>query len=181
MQTEALIEQLLLNIGEDPNREGLADTPNRYNRFIDEFFNDKPFHVTVFENNTYDEMVIQSGITFYSLCEHHLLPFFGQGVIAYIPDKKIIGLSKLSRILDHFSRRLQTQENLTTQVADFISEKLNPKGVGVTLASRHLCMEMRGVKKPATATTTSCLKGLLKTNSATRNEFLQLTKEGGKH
>jgi GTP cyclohydrolase IA len=169
-----IIAQLLRHMDKNPAREGLRDTPARYQRFIKEFFEDRPFDFTVFENEGYDEMVIQTNIAFYSLCEHHLLPFFGYGAIAYVPDKKIVGLSKLARTLTHFSRRLQTQERITTQVAELLQEKLQPKGIGVVLTARHLCMEMRGIKKPGTQTTTSCLKGSFKANSSTRSEFLQI-------
>jgi GTP cyclohydrolase I len=168
------IEELLGFIGDDPQREGLRKTPARYQKFLKEFFVEKPFDVTVFKNEGYDEMVIQTNIAFYSMCEHHLLPFFGYGAIAYVPDKKIVGLSKLARTLTHFSRRLQTQERLTTQVTEFLAEKLQPKGIGVVLTGRHLCMEMRGIEKPGTQTTTSCLKGSFKSNSLTRSEFLQI-------
>lgn len=169
-----IIADLLKIIDEDPEREGLRATPARYQRFVKEFFESRPFDVTVFENEGYDEMVIQTNIAFYSLCEHHLLPFFGYGAVAYIPNKKIVGLSKLARTLDHFSRRLQTQERITTQVAEFLEDKLEPKGIGVVLTARHLCMEMRGVEKPGTQTTTSCLKGSFKANASTRSEFLQI-------
>lgn len=169
-----IIAKLLRHMDNDPGREGLRDTPARYQRFVKEFFEDRPFDFTVFENEGYDEMVIQTNIAFYSLCEHHLLPFFGYGAIAYIPDKKIVGLSKLARTLTHFSRRLQTQERITTQVAELLQDKLHPKGIGVVLTARHLCMEMRGIEKPGTQTTTSCLKGSFKANSSTRSEFLQI-------
>ena len=169
-----IITELLQFMDKDPGREGLRDTPERYQKFIKEFFEDRPFNLTVFENEGYDEMVIQTNIAFYSLCEHHLLPFFGYGAVAYVPNKKIIGLSKLTRTLNHFSRRLQTQERITTQVAEFLEEKLQPKGIGVVLTARHLCMEMRGVEKPGAQTTTSCLKGSFKANASTRSEFLQI-------
>lgn len=156
-----------------PGREGLDKTPERYQKFLKEFFTEKPFDVTVFKNEGYDEMVVQTNIAFYSVCEHHLLPFFGYGAIAYVPDAKIVGLSKLARTLEHFSHRLQTQERLTTEVTEFLEDKLSPKGVGVTLTARHLCMEMRGIRKPGTQTTTSCLRGLFKKNPLTRDEFLQ--------
>ena len=174
MDPSDIITELLLQIDENPQREGLQQTPARYQKFIEEFFTNRPFDLTVFENEGYDEMVIQTNIAFYSMCEHHLLPFFGYGAIAYIPDKKIIGLSKLARTLTHFSHRLQTQERLTTQVAEFLKDKLQPKGIGVVLTGRHLCMEMRGVEKPGTQTTTSCLKGSFKSNALTRSEFLQI-------
>ena len=173
-EPSAIITKLLEHMDEDPLREGLQATPTRYQDFIKEFFEAKPFNLTVFENEGYDEMVIQTNIAFYSICEHHLLPFFGYGAVAYIPDKKIVGLSKLARTLTHFSRRLQTQERLTTQVTEFLAEKLQPKGIGVVLTGRHLCMEMRGIEKPGTQTTTSCLKGSFKSNSLTRGEFLQI-------
>lgn len=169
-----IIAELLPFLDKHPGREGLRATPARYQRFIKEFFEDRPFDFTVFENEGYDEMVIQTNIAFYSVCEHHLLPFFGYGAIAYIPKEKIVGLSKLARTLTHFSRRLQTQERLTTQVTEFLEEKLQPKGIGVVLTGRHLCMEMRGIEKPGTRTTTSCLKGSFKSNSLTRGEFLQI-------
>jgi GTP cyclohydrolase I len=168
------IAELLEFMDPDPEREGLAKTPERYEKFLKEFFIEKPFKLTVFKNEGYDEMVIQTNIAFYSMCEHHLLPFFGYGAIAYIPDKHIVGLSKLARTLTHFSRRLQTQERLTTQVTEFLAEKLQPKGIGVVLTGRHLCMEMRGIEKSGTQTTTSCLKGSFKSNSLTRGEFLQI-------
>lgn len=170
-----IIAKLLPFMDDDPGREGLRRTPERYQNFIEEFFTgarDATFDLTVFDNEGYDEMVVQTNIAFYSVCEHHLLPFFGYGAIAYVPDKKIVGLSKLTRTLEHFSHRLQTQERLTTQVTDFLNERLHPKGVGVTLSARHLCMEMRGVSKPGVKTTTACLKGLFKTNHLTRDEFL---------
>jgi GTP cyclohydrolase I len=169
-----IIAELLSFLDENPERQGLRKTPERYQEFIKEFFVEKPFNITVFENEGYDEMVIQTNIAFYSICEHHLLPFFGYGAVAYIPDRKIVGLSKLARTLTHFSRRLQTQERLTTQVTEFLAEKLQPKGIGVVLTGRHLCMEMRGIEKPGTQTTTSCLKGSFKSNSLTRGEFLQI-------
>jgi GTP cyclohydrolase I len=172
MEPHDSITELLKHMDDDPGREGLRDTPDRYQKFIKEFFDARPLDVTVFDNEGYDEMVVQTNIAFYSMCEHHLLPFFGYGAIAYVPNKKIIGLSKLSSVLDHFSRRLQNQERLTTQVAAFLEEKLQPKGVGVLLNGRHLCMEMRG--EPGTQTTTSCLKGSFKANASTRGEFLQI-------
>lgn len=169
-----IIRELLAYLDVDPSREGLQDTPQRYVAFIKEFFDIRPLDLTVFQNEGYDEMIVQSNIAFYSICEHHLLPFFGYGSIAYIPNKHIVGLSKLSRTLDHFSHHLQTQERLTTQVAEFLADRLHPKGVGVILSARHLCMEMRGTEKPGAQTTTSCLRGLFKTNSSTRSEFLQI-------
>jgi GTP cyclohydrolase I len=169
-----IIYDLLPHLDKDPGREGLQNTPQRYQKFVKEFFDEKPFNMTVFQNEGYDEMVVQTNIPFYSICEHHLVPFFGYGAIAYIPDEKIVGLSKLARTLVHFSRRLQNQERITTQVAELLEEKLKPKGVGVMLSGRHLCMEMRGVEKPGVQTTTSCLKGRFKDNPPTRSEFFQI-------
>lgn len=169
-----LVTQILPLIDENPTREGLQDTPARYEKFLEEFLKPEPFKLTTFENEGYDEMVLQTGIPFYSMCEHHLVPFFGTGAIAYIPDKKIVGLSKLARTLDHFSRKLQNQERITMDVANFLMESLEPKGVGVVLHARHLCMEMRGVEKPGTFTTTSCVKGNFKSRPETRAEFLRL-------
>lgn len=176
---EQSITTLIKEIDSNPSREGLQHTPARYAQFIKEFTSPPEFNPTVFESEGYDEMVVQSNISFYSLCEHHLLPFFGIGTIGYIPDQKIIGLSKLARTLENFSRRLQNQERITGQVADYLQEVLNPKGVGVILTARHLCMEMRGVSKPNVCTSTSALRGLFKTNAQTRAEFLDF-KHGGR-
>ncbi len=174
---EKIVQDLLAHLDDRPHREGLRDTPARYERFLQDFLKPEPFTSTVFDNEGYDEMVIQQEIPFYSLCEHHLIPFFGHGTIAYIPDKKIVGLSKLARTLDHFSHRLQNQERLTVQIADFLTETIQPKGVGVLLTARHLCMEMRGIRKPGTYTTTSCLRGNFRSQSATRQEFMQLARD----
>ena len=173
---EHLTRELLKEIETDPTREGLKETPRRSAAFWHEFLSPPAFTPTVFSSEGYDEMVVQANIPFYSLCEHHLLPFFGTGTIAYIPDKKIIGLSKLCRSLDYFSRRLQNQERLTAQVTDFIHTTIEPKGVGVILTGRHLCMEMRGVRRVNTPTTTSSLNGSFKIRPQTRNEFLALHK-----
>lgn len=170
------MKNILVSMGEDPKREGLLRTPERYANFLEEFLNPKKFELTSFSSESYDEMIVQTNISFFSLCEHHLLPFFGNGVIAYIPNDKIVGLSKLSRTLEHFSRKLQTQERITSQVAHFLQEHLNPKGVAVLLKARHMCMEMRGIQKSGVETTTSCLIGVFKENSLCRNEFLELTK-----
>ena len=168
---ELAAQDILVALGEDINREGLLKTPYRYAKFFREFFDTEEFRVTTFKNEG-SGMVIQTGIPFYSLCEHHMVPFFGEAAIAYIPDEKIVGLSKLARILEHFSRRLQNQERITKQVADFIEDNLNPKGVAVSLQARHMCMEMRGVKKIGTTTTTTSVKGAFLNNAQTRNEFL---------
>jgi GTP cyclohydrolase I len=170
-QVEALARNLLSAIGEDIEREGLADTPKRYAKFLKEFLEKKDFNITTFENEGCG-MIVQQDIPFYSLCEHHMVPFFGKGIIAYIPDEKIVGLSKLSRILAHFSKNLQNQERITQQVAEFLDDKLKPKGVAVSLTARHMCMEMRGVEKVGTNTTTTHVSGAFLTNANTKNEFL---------
>lgn len=170
------VAQILQSIGEDPAREGLRNTPKRYATFLSEFTKPTEFTPTLFGSEGYDEMVVQTNITFFSLCEHHLLPFFGTGTIAYIPNKNIIGLSKLARMLDHYSHRLQNQERITAQVADRLAKATKPKGVGVSLTARHMCMEMRGISKPNTHTTTTAVRGLFKTNSRTRAEFLHVAK-----
>lgn len=170
---EEYIGSILNLIDEDPLREGLKETPKRHAKYLMDFLNPKPFVFTTFEDN-HDEMVVVDNITFYSLCEHHILPFFGTAAVAYIPNGKIVGLSKIPRTIDMFSRRLQNQERITSQVADFIGENLNPKGVAVVLKARHLCMEMRGVCKPGAETTTSAMRGVFSTDLNARNEFLKL-------
>jgi GTP cyclohydrolase I len=173
---EKLMATLLKEIDTNSTREGLVETPKRSAAFWRDFLSPPEFKPTIFLSEGYDEMVVQTNIPFYSVCEHHLLPFFGIGAIAYIPDKHIIGLSKLSRMLENFSRRLQNQERITSQVAQCLQEATKPKGVGVVLCARHLCMEMRGVRKSNTQTTTSALKGVFKTHVQTRNEFTELIK-----
>lgn len=170
------ISDILSALGENPEREGLQDTPKRYLKFLHEFTHPSAFNFTVFDGEGYDEMIIQSSIAFYSLCEHHLIPFFGVGTIAYVPDQKIVGLSKLARTLDWYSHGLQNQERITQQVASRINSELQPKGVAVLIRARHLCMEMRGVQKPGTETTTSHLTGVFKSRPETRAEFLQLAR-----
>lgn len=164
----------LISAYDNPDREGLKDTPRRYVKFLDEFFDAPEFNFTTFEGEGYDEMVVQSNIPFFSLCEHHMAPFFGTAAIAYIPGSKIVGLSKLARTLEFFSRRLQNQERITKQVAEFIQEKLDAKGVGVILKARHLCVEMRGVRKHDTWTTTSKLMGVFNEHRV-RDEFMKLS------
>lgn len=166
-------------IGEDPNREGLQETPERYKKFLDQWIQrgeKLPFNLTTFSSEGLSQMVAQTNIPFYSLCEHHMLPFFGHASIAYIPKNKIIGLSKLSRVLNFFCNRLQNQERITQQVATCLFEQLNPLGVGVVLRARHLCMEMRGIKTYGSETTTNCLLGVFLYEPDTRNEFLSLSK-----
>src|SRR3954462_11648237 len=178
---EDLIRQLLVALGEDPDREGLARTPRRveralqfltsgYSADIDEVLNNALFTVD------YNEMVIVKDIDFYSLCEHHLLPFFGKCHVAYIPSTKVIGLSKIPRIVDVFARRLQVQERLPNQIADTIRDKTSPLGAAVVMEAPHLCMAMRGVEKQNSFCVTSAMHGGFRDNSRTRMEFLELIK-----
>ncbi len=160
---------------DDINREGLQDTPRRYIKFLSEFLSPPKWNCTTFDAEGYDNMIVQTNIPFYSLCEHHLAPFFGHGHIAYIPNKRIVGLSKLARTLETFSRRFQNQERITNQVCDFLMEELDPLGVAVVLEAEHLCMAMRGVKNPNTKTRTSKLTGVFEKQAETRAEFLALT------
>jgi GTP cyclohydrolase I len=183
--TEEIVRRLLLNLGEDPEREGLLRTPDRVARALAELTQGSTTTVAeavgdgVFSENV-SEMVIVKDIEFYSLCEHHLLPFFGRVHVAYIPDGKIIGLSKLPRIVDVFSRRLQVQERMTVQIAEAIQDVLKPKGVGVVCDASHLCMMMRGVQKQNSSTMTSCLLGLFRSDPRTRSEFLGLVRNFGR-
>ncbi len=172
--SEKMIRELIKAIDSNPDREGLQETPRRVAKFWKEFYGKEDFNVTTFENEGYDEMITQLNIPFYSMCEHHMLPFFGIAHIAYIPKDRIVGLSKLSRILDHFAHGLQNQERITTQVTDYLYDKLNPQGVAVVLRARHMCMEMRGIRKIGAETTTTTLKGVFKTNQATRAEFFEI-------
>ena len=176
---KSLIENILHAIGEDPKREGLLKTPERvenslkfltsgYDVDIDQLVNDALY------NENYDEMVIVKNIDFYSLCEHHMLPFFGKCHVAYLPNGKIIGLSKVPRLVDAYGRRLQVQERLTTQIAHCIQEIVKPTGVGVVIEATHLCMSMRGVEKQNSYTTTSSMLGSFKKDPRTRAEFLSL-------
>jgi GTP cyclohydrolase IA len=173
---------LLEAIGEDPKREGLVRTPNRaarafefltagYRQSLDELVNG-----AIFESEA-SEIVLVKDIELYSMCEHHLLPFIGKAHVAYIPNGKVIGLSKMARIVDMFARRLQIQENLSMQIADAVMQSLHPRGVGVVIEAKHLCMMMRGVEKQNSVMTTSCLLGVFKEDARTRSEFLALLKE----
>lgn len=170
------VRRLLQYFGEDSNREGLKDTPKRFIKFFREFLNPPKWNCTTFEGEGYDEMIVQTNIPFHSLCEHHIAPFFGTGTIAYIPNKRIVGLSKLARTLETYARRLQNQERITMQVADFLWNELEPKGVAVQLTAKHMCMEMRGVKKHDTHTTTTKLMGIFKEDASARQEFLNSIK-----
>ena len=169
-------QQILKHIGEEPTREGLVGTPKRYIKFLNEFLQPKEFNFTCFDAEQTDEMIVQTNIPFYSLCEHHLAPFFGTATVAYIPGNKIVGLSKLSRTVDLYANKLQNQERITTQILERLEKELSPKGVAVSLKAQHLCMNMRGVKKHDTWTITSKLSGLFKTNDSARNEFLSFIK-----
>jgi GTP cyclohydrolase IA len=170
--------ELLATIETDVNREGLKDTPRRVDEAMQHLFSgygeDPRALLTVFDDEDYDEMIVVKNIEFYSMCEHHMLPFFGKAHIAYIPKGKIIGLSKLPRLLEIFSRRLQNQERLTTQIADALQELLEPKGVGVVIEAKHFCMMARGVEKQSSEVSTSALKGFFRERPATREEFLKL-------
>ena len=174
-----IVRELLSNLGEDPHREGLQETPRRaaealefltsgYQMKVEDILNGALYSVT------YDEMVIVKDIELFSLCEHHLLPFFGKCHVAYVPDKKVVGLSKIPRLVDMFARRLQIQERLTTQIAETLQERIGPQGVGVVVEARHLCMMMRGVEKQHSQTVTSAMLGVFREQEQTRNEFLSL-------
>lgn len=179
----AAIHSLLNNVGEDAAREGLKDTPDRVAKaWLEEWasgYSQKPEDVLKsFKDGAenYDQLILVRDIPFYSHCEHHITPFFGRAHVGYIPGRRIVGLSKLSRLVDIFAKRLQVQERLTCQVADAIDQYLDPEGVGVVLEARHLCMESRGIAKPGTVTVTSALRGSLLTQPEARAEFLQLTR-----
>lgn len=171
------VTRLLQYFGEDVTREGLQETPKRYVKFFKQFLTIPDWNFTTFSSEGYDEMIVQTNIPFYSLCEHHIAPFFGYGHIAYIPKDKIVGLSKLARTLDLFAHRLQNQERITTQVAEFLQDKLEAKGVAVSLSAKHMCMEMRGVKKHDTWTTTTKLIGAFKESDEARLEFFNSIKK----
>lgn len=156
---------------DDSDREGLNETAFRYVKFLDQFLHKEDFELTVFDKEKADEMIIEHNIPFFSLCEHHLAPFFGTAAIGYIPNDKIVGLSKIPRVLDMFSKRFQNQERITTQVAEYLHEKLGAKGVMVVLKAQHLCVAMRGVKKHDVWTTTCKFTGVF-TEQPARNEFL---------
>ncbi len=179
---EGLVRELLGSLGEDPARPGLAETPSRVARslrFLTQGQQQDPVALlreALFESDA-DQMVLLRDLEFYSLCEHHMLPFYGRCHIAYIPDGQIVGLSKLGRVVDLLSRRLQVQERLTTQVAEAIQEAVQPRGVGVVMEAHHLCMMMRGVEKQTSLAVTSCMVGRFRQDARTRGEFLQLIKE----
>jgi GTP cyclohydrolase I len=175
----SLVRKMIALIGEDPEREGLKKTPERYEKAlkfltsgyhqnVDHLLNGATFSVC------YDEMVVVKDIEFFSLCEHHLLPFFGKAHVAYLPSKKVIGLSKVARLVNMYARRLQIQERLTSQIARALEEKIAPQGVGVIIEARHLCMQMRGVEKQHGQAVTSAMLGAFRENKQTRDEFLAL-------
>jgi GTP cyclohydrolase I len=179
------IRSILTQIGEDPKRDGLQRTPERVDRAfrfltsgyrmnVDELVNKACFEVA------YDEMVIVRDIELFSLCEHHLLPFFGKCHVGYIPNGRVIGLSKIPRLVDMYARRLQVQERLTTQIAETINDKIHPRGVAVVIEAQHLCMIMRGVEKQNSVAVTSSMLGVFKENQNTRNEFLNLVRHPAK-
>lgn len=178
-----LVRKMLVQLGEDPNREGLRQTPERFEkalRFLTKGYSqneDKILNGAMF-NVCYDQMVLVKDIEVYSMCEHHLLPFFGKCHVAYIPDKKVVGLSKIARLVNMYARRLQIQERLTSQIAKAVQEKLGPQGVGVIIEARHLCMVMRGVEKQNSIATTSAMLGVFRENKQTRDEFLSLIRDG---
>lgn len=176
----AAVEQasrsLLAALGADLDRDGLRDTPRRMADTYAELLTPEPFSLTTFPNDEgYDELILVRDIPFQSLCMHHVLPFHGVAHIAYLPDERILGLSKLARVVDLFARDLQLQERLTTQVGSWLQQQLQPKGVGVVLEAEHLCMSLRGVQKAGARTVTSALYGLVRDDSRTRDEFLSLT------
>jgi GTP cyclohydrolase I len=176
-----LVRRMLTVLGEDPNREGLRKTPERferalkfltsgYHQSLDSVLNGATFSVH------YDEMVVVKDIEFFSFCEHHLLPFFGKAHVAYLPSQKVLGLSKIARLVNMYARRLQIQERMTSQIADAIAEKISPEGVGVIIEARHLCMQMRGVEKQHGQAVTSAMRGAFRHNKQTRDEFLSLVR-----
>ena len=175
------VREILIAVGEDPDREGLLDTPKRVANMYEEIFagltEDPKQHIKLFNEQSNDEMVIVKDIPFYSMCEHHLLPFFGKAHIGYIPsDNKIIGLSKLARIVDNFAKKPQVQERLTSDIADFLNDNLQPKGVAVIMEAEHMCMTMRGARAAGSKTQTSALRGIMRTDAKTRAEVLSLLK-----
>ena len=176
-----LVRKIIVLVGEDPNREGLRKTPERYEKalkFLTSGYNqrmDSVLNGATFSLH-YDEMVVVKDIEFFSMCEHHLLPFFGRAHVAYLPSKRVLGLSKIARLVDMFARRLQIQERMTYQIAQSIEENISPEGVGVIIEARHLCMQMRGVEKQHGQAVTSAMLGSFRHNKQTRDEFLSLAR-----
>ena len=179
---EAAVREILIAIGENPDREGLIETPARVARMYAEIFSglntDPTIHLQKTFTQTHDEMVLVKDIEFSSCCEHHLVPFLGVAHIGYLPDGKVIGLSKLARVVDAIAKRPQVQERMTEQIADLIMDELQPRGVGVILEATHMCMTIRGVKKPGAKTITSAMRGAFRSNAMTRNELMALVNRG---
>ncbi len=181
--TQELLRELLLRLGEDPQRDGLLRTPERMQKALEYLTKgshedpDQVIHGALFDVN-YDEMVIVKDIEMFSMCEHHVLPFFGKVHVAYIPNGKVVGLSKIPRLVDIFARRLQIQERLTVQIADTIQNAIEPQGVGVVIEARHLCVMMRGVEKQHSSAVTSHMLGSFRNSDKTREEFLSLIRNG---
>jgi GTP cyclohydrolase IA len=178
-----LVRRMLVQLGEDPDREGLRRTPERFEkalRFLTTGYRQDPDKILngAMFSVCYDEMVVVKDIEVYSLCEHHLLPFFGRCHVAYLPNKKVVGLSKIARLVNMYARRLQIQERLTSQIAKAIEDKLSPQGVGVIIEARHLCMVMRGVEKQHSQAVTSAMLGAFRESKQTRDEFLSLVRDG---
>jgi GTP cyclohydrolase I len=179
---EELMREMIIRLGEDPEREGLVHTPNRVHKayeYLTRGYKEDPEALLkkALFTVSYDEMVIVKDVEMFSLCEHHMLPFFGKVHVAYIPNGKVIGLSKIPRLIEIFSRRLQIQERLTTQIAETIQNTVEPQGVGVVVEARHLCMMMRGVEKQHSAAVTSSMLGCFRDEQETRNEFLSLIRQ----
>lgn len=179
-KVQTAIRLLLEGIGEDPDREGLIETPDRIARMYEEIYGglgeDAAAHLAKQFTVDNNEMVIEKDITFYSTCEHHLLPFFGKAHIAYIPNGKVVGLSKLARTVDIYARRAQIQERMTAQIADAMEASLNPKGIMVMIEAEHMCMTMRGIKKPGSRTVSTVVRGEFKENFQLQNAFMQMVK-----
>jgi GTP cyclohydrolase I len=175
------VRELLLALGQNLDTESLQDTPDRVARAFSEMLTSREFDARTFPNDEkYDELVVMKDIPFTSLCEHHLLPFVGRAHVGYLPGERIIGLSKLARVVERFARRLQVQERLTAQIADWLCEELGPRGVGVVMEAEHMCMSVRGVRAPGTTTKTSALRGTLRDDARTRHEFLLLAESAGR-
>ncbi len=175
---ERAVREILAAVGEDPDREGLLETPARVARMYAELFSglhtDPSVHLKKFFTEEYDEMVLVRDISFNSMCEHHLLPFYGKAHIGYVPNGKVVGLSKLARVVEEFSRRPQVQERMTEQIANLLIEELDVKGVAVVLEASHSCMSIRGIRKPGSLCVTSAMKGLFRTNLSSRSEVMTL-------
>lgn len=172
------VKEILIAVGEDPDREGLKDTPQRvarmYTELLGGMYDDPEVHLRSIFTENYDEIVVLRGIPFYSMCEHHMMPFIGSAHVGYLPTGAVLGISKLARIVECFSRRLQTQERLTYQIADFLMNRLDTRGVAVVLEASHSCMTIRGVKKPGSEMVTSALRGIFRKDPKSRNEVLSL-------